>query len=373
VQIANWEVQVMVEKCILTTPPAADVARLSIPTLGRYRKPCHSRSIFEIVVTLVPFVALWALAWAAVHFGYWELSFLLGAPASGFLVRLFMIQHDCGHGSFFRYRLANDWVGRFLGVLTLTPYDDWRRAHAIHHANSGHLDRRGVGDINTLTVREFYALTAWGRLRYRLYRHPLIMFGLGPTYLFLLRHRLPIGSMRGGWHAWTSAIATNLAIAVAASALISLIGIGPFLLVHLPIALLAGSVGVWLFYVQHQFEETFWAHGREWSFHEASLRGSSYYDLPGILRWFTANIGAHHLHHLSSRIPYYRLPQTLRDNPDLRGVSRITLFQSFRCVRLALWDESSRRLVSFRDARRKVWRGGISGPSPRAIGELARL
>jgi omega-6 fatty acid desaturase (delta-12 desaturase) len=341
----------MVEKRAFTAPPAADVARRTIPALARYREPCHSRSIFEIAVTLVPFVALWALAWAVVHFGYWELSFLLGVPAAGFLIRLFMIQHDCGHGSFFRNRLANDWVGRFLGVLTLTPYDDWRRAHAIHHANSGHLDRRGVGDIDTLTVREFQTLTVWGRLRYRLYRHPLVMFGLGPAYQFLLRHRLPLGSICGGWHAWISAMATNLAIAVTATALIWFIGIGPFLLVHLPIALLAGSVGVWLFYVQHQFEETFWAHGREWNFYEASLRGSSYYDLPGILRWFTANIGIHHVHHLCSRIPYYRLQQTLRDNPDLRSVSRLTLFQSFRCVRLVLWDDSRRRLVSFRDVR----------------------
>jgi acyl-lipid omega-6 desaturase (Delta-12 desaturase) len=284
-------------------------------------------------------------------FRFRELSFLPAVPAAGFLVRLFMIQHDCGHGSFFRYRLANGWVGRLLGVLTLTPYDDWRRAHAVHHANSGHLDRRGVGDINTLTVREFQALAVWGRLRYRLYRQPLVMFGLGAAYQFLLRHRLPLASIGGGWHAWISAMATNLAIAVAAIVQIWFIGIGPFLLVHLPIVLLAGSAGVWLFYLQHQFEETFWAHDKEWNFHEASLRGSSYYDLPGILRWFTANIGVHHVHHLCSRIPYYRLQQTLRDNPDLRSVSRLTLLQSFRCVRLVLWDDSRRRLVSFRDVR----------------------
>ena len=321
-----------------------------IRALARYREPHHCRSIFEILVTLVPFAALWASAWTAVYFGYWELSLLLAIPAAGFLVRLFMIQHDCGHGSFFRYRLANDWLGRVLSVLTLTPYDDWRRAHAIHHANSGHLDRRGIGDIVTLTVREFRALAFWGRLRYRLYRHPLVMFGLGATYQFLLRHRLPIAPSRG-WQGWVSALATNCAIAAVVATLIRFIGIGPFLLVHLPIALLAGSVGVWLFYVQHQFEETFWAHGPEWDFHEASLRGSSYYDLPIILRWFTANIGVHHIHHLCSRIPFYRLPQTLRDNPDLRSVSRLTLSQSFRCVRLVLWDERRRRLVSFRDVR----------------------
>jgi acyl-lipid omega-6 desaturase (Delta-12 desaturase) len=165
-------------------------------------------------------------------------------------------------------------------------YDDWRRAHAIHHANSGHLDRRGIGDIDTLTVREFQALAFWGRLRYRLYRHPLVMFGLGAAYQFLVRHRLPIDSNRHGWRAWVSAMANNLAIAIVGVTLIWFVGIGPFLLVHLPITFFAGSVGVWLFYVQHQFEQTFWAHGREWNFHEASLRGSSHYDLPGILRWF---------------------------------------------------------------------------------------
>jgi omega-6 fatty acid desaturase (delta-12 desaturase) len=340
----------MTEKSASTALPAADVARRAMQAFARYREPRHGRSIFEIAVTLVPFVALWALAWAAVHFGYWELTLFLAVPAAGFLVRLFMIQHDCGHGSFFRYRLANDWVGRFLGVLTLTPYDDWRRAHAMHHANSGHLDRRGIGDINTLTVREFQALSVWGQLCYRLYRNPLVMFGFGAAYQFFLRHRLPIGSFRG-WRAWNSAMATNLAIAIAAAALIWIIGIGPFLLVQLPIGFVAGSVGVWLFYVQHQFEDTFWAHGREWDFHEASLRGSSYYDLPGILRWFTANIGVHHVHHLCSRIPYYRLPQTLRDNPNLRSMGRLTLLESFRCVRLVLWDEGRGRLVSFRDVR----------------------
>jgi acyl-lipid omega-6 desaturase (Delta-12 desaturase) len=338
-----------IEQTAFTGPPATNVARLSTRALARYREPRHCRSIFEIAVTLVPFAALWALAWAAVHFGYWELSFLLGVPAAGFLVRLFMIQHDCGHGSFFRYRLANDWVGRFLGVLTLTPYDDWRRAHAAHHANSGNLDRRGVGDIDTLTVREFQALAFWGRLRYRLYRHPLVMFGFGAAYQFLLRHRLPSDLNRCGWQSWVSTLATNLSIAIVVITLVWFVGIGPFLLVHLPITLLAGSVGVWLFYVQHQFEQTFWAHGGEWSFQEASLRGSSHYDLPGILRWFTANIGMHHVHHLCSRIPYYRLPQILQDNPELLGVSRLTLFQSFRCVRLVLWDERLRRLVSFRN------------------------
>lgn len=341
----------MVKKKQTIAPPEPIGAQQRARLLARYREPSHSRSIFEIAVTFVPFAGLWALAWASIHFGYWWLVFLLWIPAAGFLLRLFMIQHDCGHGAFFRHRLANDWVGRAIGVLTLTPYDAWRRAHAIHHASSGHLDRRGIGDIDTLTVREFRALSFWARLRYRLYRHPFVLFGIGPAYMFVLRHRLPVGQIRSHWHAWLSTMATNLAIAVVVATLIWFVGIGPFLLVQLPITLLAASVGVWLFYVQHQFEETFWANDGEWSLHEAALHGSSHYDLPGILRWFTANIGVHHVHHLCSRIPYYRLPRVLRDHPDLCGMSRLTLFQSFRCVRLVLWDETQRRLVSFRDVR----------------------
>jgi omega-6 fatty acid desaturase (delta-12 desaturase) len=279
--------------------------------LARYREPNHARSTFEVAISFVPFVALWLLSWTAVHFGHWELSLLLAVPGAAFLVRLFMIQHDCGHGSFFRNRHVNDSLGRVIGVLTLTPYDAWRRAHATHHATSGHLDRRGIGDIDTLTVREFNALSAWGRARYRMYRHPLVMFGIGPAYLFFLQNRLPSRLHKVGWRSWVSAMSTNMAITAIAAVLIWFVGIGTFVLVHIPIALLAASAGVWLFYVQHQFEETFWARGEEWSRHEAALRGSSHYVLPGVLRWFTANIGVHHIHHLCSGIPYYRLPRVL--------------------------------------------------------------
>ena len=334
-------------------PPAEPGAQKWGRILAPYRDPSNGRSIFEISITLLPFAGLWALAWTAVHFGHWELALLIWVLAAGFLVRLFMIQHDCGHGAFFRHRLANDWVGRVIGVLTLTPYDAWRRAHAIHHATSGHLDRRGIGDIDTLTVDEFRARSFWGRLRYRLYRHPLVMFGIGPAYMFVLRHRFPLALASGRWRSWISAMATNLAAGAVIAALIWLVGVGPFLLVQLPITLLAGSIGVWLFYVQHQFEETHWARAGQWSQREAALQGSSHYELPAILRWFTANIGVHHVHHLSSGIPFYRLPRVLRDNPDLRGMSRITLRQSFSCVRLALWDEAQNRLISFREARRE--------------------
>ena len=319
--------------------------------LNSYRAPNHVRSVAELTVTALPLVTLWTAAWFTFSLGHCWASFLIAIPAAGFLLRLFMIQHDCGHGTFFADRLANDWVGRVIGVLTLTPYDWWRRTHAIHHATTGNLDRRGIGDVDTLTVREYQARPWWGRLKYRLYRHPLIIFGLGPAYLFLLQHRLPVGLMRSGWQPWASTMATNLAIALLVGALTWFIGIKAFLLVHLPITLLAATTGVWLFYVQHQFEQTAWERDERWNLHQAALYGSSHYDLPLLLRWFTANIGIHHVHHLCSRIPYYRLPLVLRDHPELRGVGQITLLQSFRCVRLVLWDEAQCRLVSFREIR----------------------
>ena len=330
----------------------ASDARGLTQLLARYRAPSMARSVTELAITAVPLVLIWMLMWATLGIGYW-LCLLLAIPAAGLLVRLFMIQHDCGHGALFSSRAANDWVGRVIGVFTLTPYDFWRQSHALHHAGSGNLDRRGTGDIDTLTVREYMERSRLGRLRYRIYRHPLIMFGFGPAYLFLIQHRLPVGLMRQGWLPWLSTMATNLAIAVLAAVMIWLVGVGPFLLVHLPITLLAASIGVWLFYVQHQFENTTWADDGTWNLHEVALHGSSYYDLPIVLRWFTANIGMHHIHHLCSRIPYYRLPLVLRHHPDLGGIGRLTLAESLGCVRLALWDENQQRLVSFNDARRR--------------------
>ena len=328
---------------------ASGDARTLSQIFSRYREPNSIRSIAELAITALPLAALWAAAWFLYYFGFWWASLFIAVPAAMFLVRLFMIQHDCGHGAFFRHRLVNDWVGRAISVVTLTPYDFWRRTHAIHHASSGNLDRRGIGDIDTLTVREYQARSRFGRLRYRLYRHPAVMFGIGPAYLFLLQHRLPVGLMRAGLIPWLSTMTTNAAIALAVATLIWCIGIGAFLLVHLPIVLLAASVGVWLFYVQHQFEHTLWRDGRIWNLHEAALHGSSHYDLPGVLRWFTANIGIHHVHHLCSRIPYYRLPQVLHDYPELGEIGRITLWESLRCVRLALWDDARQRLISFRE------------------------
>jgi omega-6 fatty acid desaturase (delta-12 desaturase) len=321
-----------------------------VTALAPYREPSLPRSLVELGVTIVPFVALWLLILLSLRYSYW-LCLLLAVPAAGFLVRLFMIQHDCGHGSFFRRRLANDWLGRTLGVLTLTSYGYWRRTHAMHHATSGHLGRRGAGDVDTLTVREYLSLPAWRRGLYRLKRHPIVVLGLGPFYLFVLKHRLPVSLMRGGRAPWLSTMATNLAIAVVIGLLVAVLGVRDFLLVQAPITLLASSAGVWLFYVQHQFEHTYWAWDADWNLRTGALQGSSHYDLPPVLRWFTANTGIHHVHHLSSRIPCYRLGEALREHPELRGVSRLTLMESFRCLRLALWDENQKRLLSFREAR----------------------
>jgi omega-6 fatty acid desaturase (delta-12 desaturase) len=317
--------------------------------IAPYRQPQPARSLLELLITAAPFAVLWLLTWATLSAGYWW-GLLLSVPAGAFLLRLFLIQHDCGHGAFFRHQASNDWLGRILGVVTLTPYAYWRRSHAVHHANTSNLAKRGIGDIDTLTVAEFHALGRRRRFLYRLYRHPVVLFGIGPAYLFLLQHRLPIGMMRKGWEPWLSAMGTNASIAAVAGALIWAMGIKLFLLVHLPITLVAATLGVWFFYVQHQFEHTHWDTEEDWSFHAAALHGSSHYDLPPVLRWLTANVGVHHIHHLAGRIPFYRLPEVLRAVPQLAEIGRVTLQDSFRTVKLVLWDERKRRLVSFKEA-----------------------
>jgi omega-6 fatty acid desaturase (delta-12 desaturase) len=326
--------------------PARDLLKVLAP----YRKPDHMRSILELAITGGSFVVLWAAAWWALSISYW-LTLAISVPAGAFLVRLFLIQHDCGHSAFFRRKDVNDWVGRILGVLTLTPYDYWRRSHAIHHATSGNLDRRGIGDIDLLTVREYRALPRSRRILYRLYRHPIVMFIVGPAFQFLLRNRLPLGLPEADRRYWISTMGTNVSVMIAMGVMIYAVGLGPFILVQLPVTLIASTVGVWLFYVQHQFEHTQWDENENWQMHDSALHGSSHYDLPGVLRWLTANIGVHHVHHLSSRIPFYRLPQVLRDFPELTEVKRLTLVESFACLKLRLWDESQRRLVSFKEAR----------------------
>nr|WP_231125949.1 fatty acid desaturase [Roseovarius gahaiensis] len=328
------------------TPTASDWARL----LVKYRQPVPSRSIFELVVTLVPFVAIWAVAWWMLSIST-VLAVTLALANAAFLVRLFIIQHDCGHGSLFRDRRLCDWIGRGLGVLTLTPYDVWRKTHAIHHATTGNLDRRGIGDVPTLTVREYREKGWLGRALYCLLRHPVVMFGVVPFYLFFLQHRLPVYLMRSGWRYWLSAMATNAAIGFVLTVIVWLGGWDVLLFVFLPTMLLGAIAGTWFFYVQHQFEETSWEHEDDWNIQEAALQGSSHYDLPGILRWITGNIGVHHVHHLASRIPFYRLGEVVRDHDLLAQSRRITLWESFRCARLHLWDEQRGRLLTFAEAR----------------------
>ena len=317
-----------------------------VQELKAYRQTSRRRSCAELAITLIPYVALTAFSLASVQAGYW-LGLLLTLPAGGLLLRLFLIQHDCGHGSFWPTRSANDWLGRCLGVLTLTPYACWRRSHALHHAGTGNLDARGFGDVDTLTVSEFRNSSRSRQLFYRLYRHPLVLLGLGPAYLFLLRHRLPVGLMRSGRRYWASALGTNAAIAALAISICSLVSVNTFLIVQLPITLIAASVGVWLFYLQHQFEGTHWATREDWSVRHAALKGSSHLDFPVVLRWLTANIGAHHVHHLASSVPFYRIPAVLRAHPELAATNRLSVSKCFTAFRLALWDAEKGRLISF--------------------------
>jgi omega-6 fatty acid desaturase (delta-12 desaturase) len=321
--------------------------------LAPYERPRTARGLWELAVTLVPLAALWAGLYVCAAKGWWW-GLLLTLPAALFLVRLFMIQHDCGHHAFFKSVGANTWLGRAIGVLTMTPYGYWRRTHAIHHATSSDLDRRGLGGIEMLTIAEYRALPPLKRLLYRLYRHPAVMLGLGPAYMFVLQHRLPIGAMREGW-GWRSVLGNNLGLALLATGLIALAGPRALLLAHLPVVVLAGTIGVWLFYVQHQYEGVRWMRHGAWSASAAALDGSSHLVLPQPLRWLTANIGAHHVHHASTRIPFYRVPAALKaGHASLAASRRLGVRDAIGALKLGLWDETTERMVSFREARRSV-------------------
>ena len=334
----------------MTSQPTGDLRR----QLAAYRRPRLARSLFELIVTAGSLLALWSASWFVFHQGLWWLGLLLTIPAALFLVRLFMIQHDCGHGSFFEARAANDWVGRVIGVFTLTPYDYWRQTHAMHHATSGNLDRRdGVGEISTLTVDEYLALPPLRRLGYRHYRHPLVLFDLGPFFTFFIMQRLPVGLMKD-WRHWVSTQSTTVASVVSIGLLAWFVGWAPVLLVTFLTMLLGATIGIWLFFVQHQFEGVVWLRQKAWDRDRAALEGSSHLDLPQPLRWFTANIGIHHVHHLNALIPSYRLTEVLRDHPALRAISRIGFLESFRFARLGLWDEEAQTLISFRGLRRRL-------------------
>jgi acyl-lipid omega-6 desaturase (Delta-12 desaturase) len=308
------------------------------------------RSLGQLLITAAGFAILWLGMWYSLGLGYW-LTLLLAIPTGGFLVRLFALQHDCGHGSLFKRRWLNDAVGRVIGVVTLTPYDYWRRAHASHHATSGNLDRRGIGDITTLTVLEYDALSPRRKLAYRFYRHPLVLFGVGPVYLFILKHRLPLDLPWLQRRQWFSVLGTNVALACLLTAMALLIGPIDFLKIQLPLVLLGSSAGVWLFFVQHQYETAYWRRSGRWDFRQAALFGSSYYSLPKLLQWMTASIGLHHVHHLSSRIPNYRLQECLDRTPELKVAARLTMIQSLACATLSLWDEQAGKMIRFRDLK----------------------
>jgi omega-6 fatty acid desaturase (delta-12 desaturase) len=307
------------------------------------------RSIFQLVTTATPFLALLAImAWAS-RDHYW-LTLLLAVPTAGLLVRLFIIQHDCGHSSFFRSRAVNDFVGRALSLLTLTPYYSWKRDHAAHHASTGNLDRRGRGDVETLTVAEYQASSPLRKLTYRLFRNPLVMVMLGAPINFILLQRFPKRHELRNRQSLRSIFSLNLALFVALGVTSALFGVVPVFGTYLPVIIIASWVGNWLFYVQHQFEGAHWERNGDWNFHEAAVVGSSYFKLPPVLQWFSGNIGLHHVHHLCSRVPNYRLQACLDAAPELNEIAKvITLRESLRCWRLALWDERRHLLVGFRD------------------------
>lgn len=313
---------------------------------ARYQTPDVRKSIWQIVNSFAPFLIAWYLAYRALALSYWA-ALALTVLGAGFMVRMFIIQHDCGHGSFFRSRQANDVVGSILGVFTLTPYLYWRRQHSIHHATAGNLDRRGVGDVYTMTVKEYLEGSKWKRLGYRLYRNPLVMFILGPIYVFILSQRLPLGMPRSHTRERNSVYWTDAAIAAIVALMGLAIGFKEFLLIQFPMTLVASMAGVWLFYVQHQFDGTYWAKNDQWDFAQAAFNGSSYYRLPRLLQWFSGNIGLHHIHHLSPKTPNYLLQKCYDENPILHKAP-ITLGSSLKCVFMNLWDEQQQKLVSFR-------------------------
>jgi len=316
--------------------------------LAPYQRPDSWRSVIQLLNTAVPFAALWAVMAILVDRAYW-VTLLLSLPAAMLLVRMFIFQHDCGHGSFFKSRRANNVIGGIIGVMTLVPYGYWRKTHAVHHAGSGNLDMRTFGDIDTLTVREYLKLSPSKRRHYRLYRHPLVMLGIGPLFQFVFKHRWPADLPRSWQREWASIHRTNLALLAVLLIAAFTIGLERFFLVQAPITILAGTIGVFLFYVQHQYEDTYWRYRDRWDYFEAALYGSSHLVLPTPLQWCTANIGLHHVHHMNSRIPNHQLQKCFDDNPELHRVTQLSLWQSVSTLRLTLWDEDSAQLIGFRE------------------------
>src|SRR5438874_3004462 len=316
--------------------------------VAKYQEPSTPRAMWQMINTLGPYALLWYLMYRSLAISWWLLV-PLAVLAGAFLVRIFIIFHDCGHGSYFRSRTTNDVVGFITGMLTFTPFYHWRWEHAIHHASAGHLDKRGVGDIWTLTVEEYLQSPRWRRVAYRLARDPVILFLIAPLYIFLIGQRFPSPNadkrerVSVGW--------MNLAILGMVIGLCAIFGVKAYLLILLVTWGVAGAAGVWLFYVQHQFEGVYWERGEDWDYTAAALQGSSFYKLPKILQWFSGNIGFHHIHHLSSRIPNYNLERCHQADPLFQRVKPVTFFHSFKSLTFRLWDEQRGKLVGFRHLR----------------------
>lgn len=338
----------MTDASTAPTDPARHDRPFWKETLAPYARPHLGRSALDIATSVVPYIGLFVAMYFALHVSVW-LTLALAVPAAGFLLRTYILFHDCSHGSFLPSKRANGLLGMALGLLVYSPFHSWRHNHAVHHATAGDLDRRGVGDVPTLTVAEYHAKPWRGRLGYRLFRNPLVMFGIGPIVAMVIGPRMVSRSARPRIR--RSVIGTNLALAVMVGLLCWLMGWREYLIVQWPAALLAASAGIWLFYVQHQFEDTYWQSTGDWSYADAALRGSSYLKLPKVLQFFTGNIGLHHVHHLSARIPNYNLQRAHDDNPIFHDVPTLTLMDGLRAVRLKLWDEERGRLVTWGEAR----------------------
>ena len=327
-------------------PPSATADWKAV--VAKYQQPSTSKAAWQIINTVGPLLLLWVLMYFTVAVSWW-ITMPLAILAGGFVVRTFIIFHDCGHGSFFKSRTANDVWGFLCGLLTFTPYYQWRWEHSLHHATSGDLDRRGVGDLWTLTVQEYLESSRGRRFAYRLARNPIVLFVLAPLYLFLINHRIP--TAKANARERRSVYWMNLAILGMAAGLTALFGWKAYLLIQLTALMVAGSAGVWLFYVQHQFEGVYWERREEWDYAAAALQGSSFYKLPRVLQWFSGNIGFHHIHHLSPRIPNYHLESCHRANPIFQTVKPVTLFSSLKSLTFRLWDEQRHRLVGYRELR----------------------
>jgi acyl-lipid omega-6 desaturase (Delta-12 desaturase) len=312
--------------------------------VARYQKSSVRRAVWQIVNTLVPYAALWYLMYLSLAVSYW-LVVPLAVLAGAFVVRVFIISHDCGHGSFFKSRTANDILGFITGVLTFTPYHHWRWEHSIHHSSSGDLDRRGTGDVWTLTVQEYLEASRWKKFSYRLARNPIVLFVLAPLFLFLIMQRFP--KLKAPLRERLSVYWTNLALLAIAGGLSWAFGFKAYLIIQLTVLMVAGTAGVWLFYVQHQFEGVYWERSGEWDYATAALKGSSFYKLPKVLQWFSGNIGFHHIHHLSPRIPNYHLEKCHEAEPLFQTVKPITLLGSLKSFTFRLWDEQKHRLVGY--------------------------